>query len=80
MIKVVVGRDGMGAGASDADFDAYVALATERLPEILGTQVDVSRQPEGGAQSDDVSGAGYYGREAARDALARVWTEWHQGQ
>ena len=82
-VTIILGRDGMDDGASDADFDAWVAYVAERIDARSGCDVTVEeRAPR------DVQSTGYVGErdprdsartadavDSVRDAVGALWEE-----
>lgn len=75
---VVLGRDGMGDGASEADFDAWVGYVAERIDERTGLDVAIETTQRRGVQETRViphTDAGLHRRDDIRSELGPLWEE-----
>ena len=76
MIKVTLSAGGMGDGATEADYNAYVAFVEEHLAQRVAFPVDVDAERYGIDLSEDViRGAEEEERDAIREALQALWGE-----
>ena len=68
---VILGRDGMGAEATEADFYAWVAYVCEHIDEATGQNVDVEIRGVRDVQDDAVRGT--LDPQPIRDVLQSLW-------
>ena len=74
-----LGRDGMGEGATEEDYDSYVDLVCERIDAMCGFTVDVEVPRASEVQGTTVRA---YKDEQARtinEALVELWDAWCSG-
>ena len=72
---LILGRDGMGEDATEADFNAWVAFACERIDERCGFEVDVDTRAMREVQTDRVSADTDDAKQTVRESLAVLWDE-----
>lgn len=76
--SVTLGRDGMGAEATEADYDAWVDYVCDHIDEKCGFEVEVERvhNPRD-AQDNRIQADGYGAGDSqtVRDALADLWVD-----
>lgn len=71
---LILGRDGMGELATEADYDAWVTFVCERIDDATGLDVNVEERGAQDVQDDTIRG--YAGDEQPiRDALETLWNE-----
>jgi hypothetical protein len=77
MVTVILGRDGLGPNATEQDFDAWVAYASQRvgLDHRLCHVVKVEARGSRGVQSDFYIGEQETVDEA-RAAVRAAWDQW----
>jgi hypothetical protein len=82
-VTLTLGRDGMGAEADEADFDAWCAYVSARIDEASGCDVTVDERGARDVQEDAIrctrhltaGGTSYHAEDAVRDALITMWEE-----
>jgi len=78
---LVLGRDGLGADADEADFEAWVDYVSTRIDEASGCDVTIEIRGARDVQDDDIRAIddvredGYPTREAVDEAKHRLWDE-----
>lgn len=73
---VLLGRDGMGEGASLADFNAWVEYVAARIDGHAGLDLMVASMPRREVQETRIMPNGTdVDRQAIRDALDRLWED-----
>lgn len=79
-ITATLHADGMGEGATEADYDGWVAYVCDRIDEESGHEVSVRAERYGVAGDDTVTtddrGDDSEVREAVREALRSLWDSW----
>jgi hypothetical protein len=77
---LVLGRDGMGADATEEDFDRWVSYVTDHIDKMCSFGVEVERTGQGDVQNDRVSGYDGTGEERATvlGATEQLWDRWCQ--
>ncbi len=74
---LVLGRDGMGAEATEEDFDAWVAYVCANIDAVCGFDVTVETvPPKAGGQWDDIRGGDQGEREDIQRAKEQLWERW----
>jgi hypothetical protein len=73
---LLLGRDGIGDGADEDNFQSWVAYVCARIDERCGFEVDVDTRGQRDVQSDDIRGGTDEQREAIADAKRSLWDEW----
>jgi hypothetical protein len=81
--KIVLGRDGMGPEADDADYEAWVAYVSERIDERCGFEVEVEESRPRDVQNDKITLCGFYVEgsnptdevEIVEDAVRVLWQD-----
>jgi hypothetical protein len=73
---LVLGRDGMGAEATEEDFDNWVAYVTDRIGKACGFEVDVSVRGPRHVQDDRISWVDPEQRETIHEAKQSLWEQW----
>ena len=75
MATLILGRDGMGEGATEDDFQSYVALVESKLDTLCGFPVAIVT-----AQPRDVQVNRIWADEDEKttinEALIELWDEW----
>lgn len=72
-VDVVLGRDGMGELADEADFDAWVAFVVLHIDEETGLDVVLCDRGTRDVQSTVVRAYAGDDEQCVRDALVRLW-------
>lgn len=78
---LILGRDGMGADATEADFDAWVSFVCDHIDDACGFEVDVDYRHRREVQSDVIVRAG--DDETIRviwEAKQALWDRWCAGE
>lgn len=73
---LVLGRDGMGNDATEADYDAWVSYVCERIDDATGLMVDVETRGPRDVQTDVISGVSDDERTIVEEAKASLWDDW----
>ena len=74
---VILGRDGMGDGATEADFEEWVAYVEEWIDADCGFEVRVAARSAIEIQCDRVeTGGDEVAEETIRVAIADLWERW----
>ena len=71
-MKLILGRDGMGADADEADFDAWVAFVCARIDVMTGLDVTVEYRGARDVQDDCII-ADDADRQTIHDAIQLLW-------
>lgn len=73
---VLLGRDGMGPAADEADFDAWVAYVTRHLESCVPFAVGVEAKSGGSSlQNDFIRNASDDQRATLGEALTALWQD-----
>lgn len=75
MATVTLGRDGMGANATNADFESWVAFVSARIDAACGFEVSVKCHGRRDVQTDAFTGDDVQ-CETMREAVASLWNQW----
>jgi hypothetical protein len=70
---IVLGRDGMGALADEADFDAWVAYVSDRIDDATGLDVTVEVRRARDVQDDAITGTD--DRQPIHDTIQSLWDD-----
>lgn len=72
---LILGRDGMGEVATEADFDAWVAYVCEHIDEATGLDVAVETRGKRDVQDDKIlaDGSGSGDSLTIDEALGTLW-------
>lgn len=75
-ITLVLGRDGMGADATESDFEAWVAYVCDRMDSRVGFGVDIQERGPRDIQSDAIESGSEAQQSAVAEAKAALWHDW----
>jgi hypothetical protein len=76
-LTLVIGRDGMGADATEDDFSAWVAFVCQRIDAVCpGFAIDIEVRHRSDVQSDAILGADDDDRQTIQEAKAELWNRW----
>jgi hypothetical protein len=76
MVKLILGRDGMGSEYTSADFDHWVGYVSDRIDEKCGFPVEVSERSEHDIQDDKIQNASDEERVMVEEAKQSLWDLW----
>jgi hypothetical protein len=71
---LILGRDGMGALATEEDFDAWVSFVAGEIDSATGLDVAVETRGARDVQDDEIRGC-LGDAQPIRDALVSLWDE-----
>ena len=74
-VTIVLGRDGMGSEADEADFDAWVAYVERRIPELTSVDVTVEERGSRDVQEDAIRVDDTIDASDVRSVLTRLWED-----
>lgn len=68
---IVLGRDGMGEGADEDDFEAWIHFVGNRIDAATGLDIVVEMRGKGDVQ--DTAYRGFDDPQPVRDAVQSLW-------
>lgn len=75
-ITLILGRDGMGDHATEADYRAWVDYVCSNIDVACGFTVDVDLRDPKDVQKDEIEGGGDAQRSIIEEAKAYLWDKW----
>jgi hypothetical protein len=76
---LTLGRNVMGANATEADFDSFVAFVCARIDDACGFEVDVAKRRPRDVQENAITCDDDGQREAIQYAIEALWDAWCTG-
>jgi len=76
MVKLILGRDGMGSEFINNDFEHWVGYISDRIDEKCGFPVEVSERSEHDVQDDKILNASDEERETVEEVKQFLWNLW----